>query len=336
MKITFAEGLAKAIYESLAGDPRVLLIGSGFMGLNMAARKLMEPAVREFAERMLPTPVSELALAGAGIGAAACGQRPVVDLGTGSFIFQAFAQVVNEAANIHYMSGGQTRAPVTFYCLAGMRGMGAAQHSHRTQAMLGQVPGLQILTPGGAEDAYGLMKWALLQSQNPSVFISHSLLFGETAELDPDAPLLPVGRARIRRVGQDVSIIASSITVPRALAAAQALERQHGISAEVVDLRTIVPMDRGAVLQSVAKTGRAVIADECHRSFGVAAEIAATLAEDGLASLKAPVCRIAVPDVPIPYSPPLEAELTVTAEKIAAGVLHTLGRQSRGPLTSRP
>jgi len=326
MKITFAEGLAKAIYESLAADPRVVLIGSGFMGLNMVARKLMEPAVREFSDRMLVTPVSELALCGAGIGAATCGQRPVVDLGTGSFIFQAFAQVVNEAANVHYMSGGQTRAPVTFYCLAGMRGMGAAQHSHRTQAMLGQVPGLQVLTPGGADDAYGLLKWALLESQNPTVFISHSLLFTESADVEPGEPMLPVGRARIRREGRDVSIIASSITVPRAMAAAEALERDHGVSAEVVDLRTIVPMDRETVLKSVAKTGRAVIADECHRSFGVAAEIAATLAEDGLASLKAPVCRVAVPDVPIPFSPPLEAELTVTAEKIAAGVLRALGR----------
>jgi pyruvate dehydrogenase E1 component beta subunit len=204
--------------------------------------------------------------------------------------------------------------------------MGAAQHSQRTQAMLGQVPGLQILTPGGAEDAYGLLKWALLESQNPTVYISHSLLFAETAELTPGEPMLPVGKARIRRTGRDVSIVASSITVPRALAAAQALEREHGISAEVVDLRTIVPLDRETVLQSVARTGRAVIADECYRSFGVAAEIAAILAEEGLASLKAPVCRVAVPDVPIPFSPPLELELTVTAEKIAAGALRVLGR----------
>ncbi len=328
MRISFAEGLAKAIYESLAADPRVVMIGGSIVGLNMAARKFMEPVVREFSDRMLVTPVSELALAGAAIGAATCGQRPLVDLGTGSFIYQAFAQVANEAANIHYMSGGQTNAPVTFYCLAGMRGMGAAQHSQRTQAMLGQVPGLQVLTPGGAEDAYGLMKWALLESQNPTVFISHSQLFAETAELAPGAPMLPVGKARIRREGRDVSIIASSITVPRALAAADALEREHGVSAEVVDLRTIVPLDRETVVQSAAKTGRAVIADECHRSFGVAAEIAATLAEDSPAPLKAPLRRVTVPDVPIPFSPPLEAELTVTAEKIVAGVLHVLGRRT--------
>lgn len=324
MKINYAEGLAKAIYESLAADPRVLLIGSGFMGLNTAARAMLEPALRDFAERIFITPISELALAGAGIGAAAAGQRPVVDLSTGSFIFQALAQVANEAANIHYMTGGQTTVPVTFYSLIGIRGGGAEQHSHRTQAMLGQVPGLQILAPGGAEDAYYLLKWALLKSENPTVFLSHSLLFNETADIAPDGPMLPVGQARVRRVGRDVSIIANSITVPRALAAADILEKQKGISAEVIDLRSIIPLDREAVLQSVARTGHAVIADECHRSFGVAAEIAAILAEEGFSSLKAPVRRVTVPDVPIPFSSPLEIELTVTAEKIAAAALEVL------------
>ena len=326
MKMSFAEGLARAIYESLAADARVILIGSGFMGLNQAARELLEPVLRDFADRIFVTPISELGLAGAGVGAAMAGQRPVVDLGTGSFIFEAFPQVVNEAANIHYMTGGQTAVPVTFYSLAGIRGGGAAQHSHRAQAMLGQAPGLQILVPGGADDAYHMMKWALLESRNPTVYLSHGLLFGETAEVEPGVPMLPIGQARVRREGRDLSIIASSITVPRALAAAQALEKEHKVFAEVVDLRSIAPLDRKTVLRSVAKTGRAVIADECHRSYGVAAEIAATLAEEGFSSLKAPVCRVSVPDVPIPFSPPLEAELTVTAEKILAGALQVLGR----------
>jgi pyruvate dehydrogenase E1 component beta subunit len=321
MKITFAEGLAKAMHESLSANPRVLLIGGGFMGLNTAARELLDPVLRDFASRIMVTPISELGLAGAGVGAALAGDRPVVDLSTGSFIFQAFAQVANEAANIHYMTGGQTSVPVTFYSLAGRRGGGAAQHSAATQAMLGQVPGLQVLTPGGAEDAYGLLKWAMLESRNPSVFLSHPLLFDETSEWSPTDPFLPVGKARIRREGRDVSLIASSVMVPRALAAAQTLQAKHGISAEVVDLRTIVPLDRDTVLQSVARTGRAVIADECHYSYGVAAEIAATLAERGLATLKAPVRRITMPDVPIPFSAPLEAEITVTAEKIVAGAL---------------
>ena len=326
MKINFAEGLAKAIYESLAADPNVMLIGSGFMGLNSAARAMLEPALKDFSERIFVTPISELALAGAGIGAAMCGQRPVVDLSTGSFIFEAFPQVVNEAANIHYMTGGQTSVPVTFYSLAGIRGSGAAQHSHRTQAMLAQAPGLQILVPAAADDAYHMLRWSLLESRNPTVFLSHALLFEETAELSPDVPMIPVGRARVARQGRDLSIIASSIMVPRALAAATTLQRDHGASAEVVDLRSIVPLDRATVLQSVARTGRAVIADECHGSFGVAAEIAAVLAEDGLASLKAPVRRCTVPDVPIPFSPPLEQELTVTAEKIVAASLQVLGR----------
>lgn len=324
MKISFAQGVAMAIAESLAADSRLLLIGSGFVGLNMEARKLLEPTLRDYADRVLVAPVSELALAGAGIGAAMAGHRAAVDLSTGSFIFQAYAQIVNEAANVHYMSGGQTIAPVTFCSLAGMRGAGAAQHSHRTQAMLGQVPGLQVLVPGGADDAYHMLKWSLLQSRNPTVFISHAMLLGETSELTPSEPMLPVGQARIRREGRDLSVIASSITVPLALAAAQTLEREHGFSVEVVDLRSVAPLDRATVLKSVAKTGRAVIADECNHSFGVAAEIAATLAEDGLAYLKAPVCRVTVPDVPVPFSPPLEAELTVTAGKIVAGALKVL------------
>jgi len=326
MKISFAEGLAKAIHESLAADPKVLLIGSGFMGLNSTARALLEPTLREFYDRVLVTPISELALAGAGIGGAIAGLRPVVDLSTGSFMFQAFPQVVNEAANIHYMTGGQTEVPVTFYSLIGIRGGGAAQHSHRTQAMLGQAPGLQILVPAAAEDAYHLLKWSLLESRNPTVFLSHALLLDEIGEISPDSPMLPLGQARVCRQGRDISIFASSIMVPRALAAANLLDRQHAVSVEVVDLRSIVPLDRKTILQSVARTGRAVIADECHHSFGVAAEVAATLAEDGLNSLKAPVRRLAVPDVPIPYSPPLEATLTVTAEKIVAAVLHVLGR----------
>ncbi len=326
MKISFAEGFTKAIYESLSADPRVVLIGSGFMGLNSAARAMLEPALKDFSHRVHVTPISELALAGAGVGAAMAGLRPVVDLSTGSFIFQAFPQVVNEAANIHYMTGGQTEVPVTFCSLMGMRGGGAAQHSHRVQAMLGQAPGLQIMVPAAADDAYHLLKWSLLESRNPTVFLSHALLLDEKMEVDLASPMLPVGQARVRREGRDVSVIASSITVPRALAAADVLDREHGVSVEVVDLRSIVPLDRATVLLSVARTGRAVIADECYRSFGVAAEVAAILAEDGLASLKAPVRRVAVPDVPIPYSPPLEAELTVTAEKIVAAVLHVLGR----------
>ena len=192
--------------------------------------------------------------------------------------------------------------------------------------MLGQAPGLQILVPAAAEDAYHLLKWSLLESRNPTVFLSHALLLDEIGEIDPDSPMLPLGQARVCRQGRDISIFASSIMVPRALAAADLLDRQHAVSVEVVDLRSIVPLDRKTILQSVARTGRAVIADECHHSFGVAAEVAGTLAEDGLNSLKAPVRRLAVPDVPIPYSPPLEATLTVTAEKIVAAVLHVLGR----------
>ena len=284
MKINFAEGLAKAIYESLAADPNVMLIGSGFMGLNSRGPRDARPgAARIFPSGSSSRPISELALAGAGIGAAMCGQRPVVDLSTGSFIFEAFPQVVNEAANIHYMTGGQTSVPVTFYSLAGSAARGAAQHSHRTQAMLG--PGARPADPRSRRGRRRLSPAALVAAGKPQpdgLPQSRPAVRGDRGARRPMSPMLPVGRARVRRQGRDLSIIASSIMVPRALAAAAALERDHGASAEVVDLRSIVPLDRAGVLQSVARTGRAVIADECHGSFGVAAEIAAVLAEDGL------------------------------------------------------
>lgn len=330
MQVTYVQALARAIYESVQADRRVILLGAGFGGLSPAARQAFEPLHRDFADRVLEVPISELGIAGAGIGAALVGCRPLVDLSTGSFLFQAFPQVVNEAANVHYMTGGQSRAPVTFYSIAGIRGAGAAQHSHRTHAMLGNVPGLQIFLPASPADAYALMRWALLESQNPTVFLTHALLLAEQEEVDFGAPALPVGRARVRREGRDVTVVATSVMVPRSLQAAERLEREHGISAEVIDLRTLVPLDRQAVLASVARTGRLVVVDESHLSFGAGAELAAVVAEKGWRHLKAPVRRVATPDVPIPFSPALENELVVTPEKIAAAVVEAVrgGREA--------
>lgn len=324
MRLTFAQALARALNDALAADPNVVLLGSGFAGLNVEERQMLTPIMEKYASRVMPTSISELGVAGACVGAALGGLRPVVDLTTGSFIFQAFPQVVNEAANIHYMSGGQARVPATFYCIGGVRGAGAAQHSHRTQAMLGNVPGLQLLLPGTASDAYHLLKWALLESQNPSVYFNHSLLFDEAEDFDPAAPMLPVGQARVLRAGSDVTLVTSSVIVPRALAAADTLAREHGIAAEVIDLRTLAPLDRDTVIRSVRKTGRVVIADECSRSFGTAAEIGLSIVEAAFDALKAPVRRVTTADVPIPFSPVLEEEVIVTPAKIVTAVLQTV------------
>lgn len=321
MKINYSQAMARAVREALQADPKVFLIGSTFAGLSAAGRAAFGPVVQEFASRIMPAPVSELGLAGAAIGAALSGCRPLMDVGAGSFAFQAWAQIVNEAPNIHYMSGGQSRVPVTFYCLVGIRGAGAAQHSHRIQAMLGNIPGLQLLLPGTPADAYGMLKWALAESDNPTIYIAHSQLLEDEEEVDFSAPALPIGKARICREGRDLTIVAHSVMVPRSLAAADLLAREHGVEAEVIDMRTLCPLDRETLVRSVAKTGRAVVADECHLSFGAGAELAATLAKDAFGHLKAPVHRVATPDVPIPYSPILEAALVVTPEKIAAEAL---------------
>lgn len=317
MKVNYAQGMARAVREALQADPKVFLIGSTFAGLSEAGRAAFAPVLQEFASRVLPAPVSELGLAGTAIGAAVSGCRPLVDLGAGSFSFQAWAQIANEAPNLHYMTGGQTRAPVTFYCLGGIRGAGAAQHSHRIQAMLGNIPGLQLLMPAVPADAYSMLKWALQESAGPTVYLGHSLLLESEEEVDFAAPALPIGKARIARAGRDLTIVAHSVMVPRALAAANLLAPQ-GIEAEVIDMRSLSPLDRETMVASVAKTGRAVVADECHFSFGAGAELAATLAQQAFGSLKAPVHRIATPDAPIPFSPALESALIVTPEKIAA------------------
>jgi acetoin:2,6-dichlorophenolindophenol oxidoreductase subunit beta len=324
MKVNYSQAMARALEESLRADPKVFMIGSTFAGLSAPGRAAFAPVLQEYASRIIAAPVSELGLAGTAIGAALSGCRPLVDLGAGSFTYQAWAQIANEAPNMHYMSGGQTRVPVTFYCLIGIRGGGAAQHSHRIQAMLGNVPGLQLLLPGTPADAYGMLKWALQESSGPTVFLSHSQLLEDEEEVDFAAPALPVGKARISRAGRDLTIVAHSVMVSRSLAAADLLARDHGVEAEVIDMRSLCPLDRETLVRSVAKTGRAVVADECHFSFGAGAELAATLAQEAFGHLKAPVLRVATPDAPIPFSPVLESAMVVTPEKIAAGALAIL------------
>lgn len=329
MNITYINAMAQAMYEAVEENDDVILIGSGFGGLSPAAAEAFAPIHRDFADRIMDEPISELALAGAGIGAALAGCRPIVNLSTGPFIFQAFPQVVNEAPNIHYDTGGQTSVPVTFYSLAGIRGSGAAQHSQPTHGMLGNAPGLQILMPGSPVDVYTLLKWTLLESENPTLFLNHPLLFSEEEDGDLNGDRLPIGRARIRREGSDLTIVATSIMVPRSLKAAEMLDQEHRISAEVIDLRTLAPLDKETLVRSVQKTGRALVVDECHKSFGAAAELSAVIMEEAFSALKAPVQRVATPDVRIPYSSVLEDEVIRTPEKIVNAALDlTAGQDS--------
>ena len=250
------------------------------------------------------------------------GLRPVVDLTTGSFLFEAWPQVCNEAANVLYMSGGQVRAPVVFHMLHGLRGGGAAQHSASPQAMLWNCPGLEIVLPSSPRDVKGLLKSAVA-SENPTVFIDHSGLF-DTEGPVPEADHIPLGQADVKRPGADATLIGTSLALHRALGVAEALASE-GIDVEVVDPRTLVPFDLDTVMASVEKTGRVVVVDETHQSCGVAAEIAARIVETGFDKLKGPIRRVATLDVPVPYSQPLEEHIGPSEERITAAIRESIG-----------
>ena len=313
--LSYAEAMARGLREVLAADERVRLMGQYFFGVT-SYRTLTVGIRKDFPERVWDPPIAEAGYVGTGIGAAISGLRPIVDVATASFIFQAFSQVVNEAANIRYMTGGQTAVPVVFHINHGIRGGGAAQHSHSPQAMLWNTPGLKIMTPSSPRDVRGLIHTAVA-TEDPVVWADHVKLFDGTEAVPDEPEAIPFGVADIKRAGTDVTIVATSYMVRKALAAAEILAGE-GISAEVVDPRTLVPLDLDAILRSVAKTGRLVIGDECHRSCGVGAEIAALVAEHAFEVLRGPIRRVAALDVPIPFSRTLETFVEPTVDKLVA------------------
>lgn len=320
--VSYAQALAKAMEDALLADERVVMIGNHFAGLAADQQPHFDAVEARHPDRVEHTPWSELAVTGLAIGAAATGLRPVVDMVTASFVFQAFGQVVNEAPNIAYTTNGRTRVPVVFYMIGGIRGAGASQHSHRLEAMFWQTPGLQIALPATPTDAYALMRHYLLESDGPTVFITHQQLLASEQDIeDWDAERLPPGRGRIEREGTDVTIVATSVMVSRALAAAHELAGTHGISCEVLNLRTLVPYDAALVAASIAKTRRVVVADETNRSAGVGAELVARIVEQHFGQLDRAPRRVSTPDTPIPFSPVLEQAVVPTEAKLAAAVL---------------
>jgi pyruvate/2-oxoglutarate/acetoin dehydrogenase E1 component len=316
-RVSYAQALVDALCDSLTADPRVSLIGSYVLGLG-PQRHLMDRVRTEFRDRVVDPPTAEAGAAATAVGAAMAGMRPFVDLGTGSFSFLAWSQITNEAAICAYMSNGRISVPVTFHLLHGVRGGGAAQHSHSPQSMMCNAPGLEIVAPSNAADAYGLVR-AALASPNPSVIISHAKLLGHESEMPMPKPEIPIGRAEVKRRGRDVTIVANSLMTHYSLAAADKLAAE-GIEAEVVDLRTIMPLDERTILDSVGRTGRLVVVDECPLRCGIASEISATVAEHGFGLLKAPIARVTRAHVPVPYAGPLEAAITPDAGKIADAV----------------
>ncbi|MDP6559025.1 MAG: transketolase C-terminal domain-containing protein [Candidatus Binatia bacterium] len=317
-EMAYYEAKLMALREILAGDEGVHLFGGTFMSLSPRRAQFRE-IQKSYPDRIASPPISELGYCGLAIGAAMAGLRPVVDLSTGSFIFEAWPQVVNEAANAFYMSGGQTRAPVVFHLFHGLRGGGGSQHSHSPQAMLWNCPGLEIVLPSSPRDVRGLLRTAV-STNNPTIFVDHTYLLEMRGDVPEEEESIPFGIAEIKRAGRDVTVVATSLMVQRSLAVADSLATSEGIDVEVVDPRTLVPLDFPTIMASIEKTGRLVIVDECHQSCGVAAELAARVAESGFDKLKAPIRRVATLDVPVPYSEPLEKFVSPSEARIVEAI----------------
>lgn len=313
--ISYAEALVEALHEGMTKDRTVTMIGSYVLGLG-PQRHFMERIRNDFPDRLFDPPTAEAGAAAVGVGAAMAGIRPFVDLGTATFSYLAWSQLVNEAPVAHFMTGGKAKCPVTYHMLHGIRGQGGAQHSGSPQAMLWNAPGLQIVLPSTANDVKGLIR-TCLANDNPTVVLSHAKLLGIAGPVT-DEPI-PFGKADIKRRGKDVTIVAYSLMVHEALKAAEILAKE-GIDAEVLDPRTQRPLDEEAILESVGRTGRLVVVDECPPRASVASEIAATVAERGFDLLKAPIRRVTRLDAPNGYATELEAFIAPDAAKVAQAV----------------
>jgi acetoin:2,6-dichlorophenolindophenol oxidoreductase subunit beta len=315
-KISYAQALVDGMRESMEEDKSISLVGTNVLGLG-PQRPLIEKVRDDFPDRVFDPPCSEAGLASLGIGAAMAGARPIIDFGVGSFSLLAWCQLVAEAGVAHHMSGGQIKVPMVFTMLHGLRGGGGGQHSHSPQAMLWNNPGIEIVVPSSPKDVKGLFK-AAVASNNPTAIISHSRLLGIEGDVPEEDYIIELGIGDIKRPGKDISLIASSRSVVTALEAAEILSGDDDIDAEIVDLRTLSPLDKNIILESVAKTGRAIVIDETNESCGVAAEISAIISEAAFSSLKSPIKRISRPNVPVPASPLLEECLDITVDKVVA------------------
>ncbi|HLY87015.1 MAG TPA: alpha-ketoacid dehydrogenase subunit beta [Gaiellaceae bacterium] len=313
--MTFAQAINEALAEELRRDATVFIVGEDVAEAGTPF-KVLSGLVEEFGpQRVLDSPISEAGITGLGVGAAMTGMRPVVDIMFGDFLTLVMDQLANQAAKTHYMSGGRLKVPLTVRTTMGATRRSAAQHSQSLHAWVAHVPGLKVVLPSTPADAKGLLKTAI-RDDNPVVFIEDKMDYAVKGEVPDGEYTVPLGVADVKRAGEDVTIVATSSMVRVALAAAEQLEAD-GISAEVVDPRTLVPLDRDTLVRSAQKTGRAIVVDEGHRGYGASAELAAVIAEDAFWSLDAPVRRLAALDVPIPFSPPLEDETVPTPDLVA-------------------
>jgi pyruvate dehydrogenase E1 component beta subunit len=323
--IAFREALNQAMSEEMERDDRVFLMGEEVAEYN-GAYKVSQGMLDRFGpRRVVDTPISEEGFAGIGIGAAMVGLRPIIEFMTFSFSLVAFDQVVNNAANMRYMSGGQFAMPIVFRGSSGMAGCLAATHSHRPEAWFAQVPGLTVILPATPADAKGLLKSAI-RCDDPVVFIEHENLYGEKGEVPDGEHLVPIGTADIKREGSDVTLITYSRSLIATLAAAEKLAAEHQIDAEVIDLRTIRPLDLDTLVKSVVKTHRAVIVEEDWPYCGLGAGVSDRIMQAAFDELDAPIRRVASKDAPVPYNRNMEAAMLPSVDRIVAQVKNVLYR----------
>ena len=311
-EITFAQAVREALAEEMRRDARVCIFGEDVAEAGTPF-KVLSGLVEEFGrERVLDTPISEAGFTGMGVGAAMTGLRPVVDIMFGDFLTLTMDQLVNQAAKVHYMSGGTWKVPMVLRTTLGATRRSAAQHSQSLHAWLSHVPGLKVAMPSTPYDAKGLLKTAI-RDENPVVFFEDKMMYKLKGPVPAADYTIPFGVADVKRVGEDITIVATSSMVQVALGAAELLEKA-GISAEVIDPRTTWPLDEKTLVESAKKTSRAIVVDEGYGRYGVTGEIASVIAEGAFYSLEAPVKRMGAMHVPIPFSPPLE-DMTVPTEQ---------------------
>jgi pyruvate/2-oxoglutarate/acetoin dehydrogenase E1 component len=314
-EITFAQAIKEAIIEEMRRDPTVFIIGEDVAQAGTPF-KVLSGLFNEFgSKRVINSPISEAGITGIAIGAAMTGMRPLVDIMFGDFITLTMDQMVNQAAKIHYMSGGKLKVPMVMRTTLGATRRSAAQHSQSLQAWFSHIPGLKVAIPSTPYDAKGLLKTAI-RDDNPVVFFEDKMMYAAKGAVPDEEYTIPFGVADIKRTGTDITLVATSSMVQVCLGAADLLQ-PLGISAEVVDVRTTAPLDKQTLIQSAQKTSRAIVVDEGYERYGVTAEIASVIADGAFYYLDAPVRRMGAMDVPVPFSPVLEDRTVPTPESVA-------------------
>jgi pyruvate/2-oxoglutarate/acetoin dehydrogenase E1 component len=318
VRMSYLDAVVAAQVEEMERDPRVIM-----MGEDIAIYGSGDLVERFGPTRVWAMPISETSFTGVGIGAAVAGLRPIVDLNIASFMYLASDQIINQAAKLRYMTGGQIRVPVVFRCCMYYGVSVAAQHSDRSYPFFMNVPGLKIISPTSPQDAKGLLK-AAVRDDDPVLFFEDIKLWTVKDEVPTDPNyVLPIGKADIKRVGKDVTIVAIAGSMRAAIEAADSLQKE-GVSVELVDPRTLKPLDMETIIRSVAKTGRLVLVECAHRMANVSAEIAASVCEQAFDCLRGPIQRLSAPDVHVPFSPVLEKTLFPQKEQIVAAVKRLL------------